>query len=378
MNGQSVALFCEIDLLCLLLLGYLSISTRGYQQAQRRLYSGFLICVMVCCISNEIYAFTEGHFIPGWDWLGYVNNMAFFLSALMGNCCWFVLSEHNLDGWVVQRRSHFALSMIPLVVITLLTLTTPIHHRVFYIEDGHYYRGDWYLALVIIPVLLILWSAVRAGIRATRKEYYANRKMYLLLAAYTGTLLLGELIQVLGKGKLPGLSVSGTALAFVVHEVTMRQQITQDALTQINNRGALEQHLHNRLHGAEPFYLIMLDLDRFKAINDTYGHAEGDRALQLLAQVLKQEAHAGWFVGRYGGDEFIMVTAAEEEEQVRAFILTFRAALRAAAEEKKLPYALEASMGYARRGPEADTIPDLLKAADSALYQDKHQRKAER
>ena len=84
-----------------------------------------------------------------------------------------------------------------------------------------------------------------------------------------------------------------------------------DGLTQIENRRSLEQRLHEmfehsvRLH--EPIACIMCDIDKFKTVNDTYGHQAGDEVLKEFAQILKSEAREIDRVGRYGGEEFLLL-----------------------------------------------------------------------
>ena len=84
-----------------------------------------------------------------------------------------------------------------------------------------------------------------------------------------------------------------------------------DGLTGIENRRSLEMHLHEmwlhstRLH--EPIALIICDIDKFKAVNDNYGHQAGDSVLKEFAQLLKSEAREIDRVGRYGGEEFLLI-----------------------------------------------------------------------
>ena len=84
-----------------------------------------------------------------------------------------------------------------------------------------------------------------------------------------------------------------------------------DGLTGVDNRRALEQRLHEmfehslRLH--EPIACVMCDIDHFKKVNDTYGHAAGDEVLKQFAEILKDEAREIDRVGRYGGEEFLLL-----------------------------------------------------------------------
>jgi diguanylate cyclase (GGDEF)-like protein len=93
----------------------------------------------------------------------------------------------------------------------------------------------------------------------------------------------------------------------------LKLQASRDALTGVANRGRLETQLEKMLDelkqtgGAFPISIIFLDVDHFKSINDNYGHAVGDRVLVELAKSLQHETYSGELVGRYGGEEFVLL-----------------------------------------------------------------------
>ncbi|WP_052128848.1 GGDEF domain-containing protein [Neosynechococcus sphagnicola] len=96
-----------------------------------------------------------------------------------------------------------------------------------------------------------------------------------------------------------------------------------DSLTEVNNRQAMELKLPQQIQSArllsQPLSLLMVDLDHFKDINDTYGHLVGDRALKLIAARLQRNLRTGDIPFRYGGDEFVVIlsnTALYEAIQV--------------------------------------------------------------
>ncbi|MCS7305331.1 MAG: diguanylate cyclase [Thermoguttaceae bacterium] len=108
----------------------------------------------------------------------------------------------------------------------------------------------------------------------------------------------------------------------------LHQQATLDPLTQVGNRAEFdrvyEAFIHTHLERQLPCSLIICDLDRFKQINDTYGHQAGDEVIKTLAALLKRAAHPGDLVARYGGEEFVLLcancdnaTAARRAEQIR-------------------------------------------------------------
>ena len=163
------------------------------------------------------------------------------------------------------------------------------------------------------------------------------------------------------------------ALRHAAHVLLSRtEQAATDPLTGLANRSAFSDHLDGRLRtrrSAEPVSLLVVDLDGFKAVNDTYGHVVGDQVLAEIARRLTDAAGPENFLARYGGDEFVVVAsgdlraAAEVRDRVTA-------ALAVPLEMDGRPIALGASIGAAAaRDHMAAT--DLVSAADQDMYRRK-------
>ena len=116
---------------------------------------------------------------------------------------------------------------------------------------------------------------------------------------------------------------------------------------------------------------IMIDLNGFKAINDTYGHAEGDTALILAAGLLKNAFGEYGVVTRYAGDEFVVILNTEDEQLVQSLIARAKENFEEVNGTHDKPYRLSASMGYAIADLHTETIADFMNRIDRQMYQDK-------
>ncbi len=152
----------------------------------------------------------------------------------------------------------------------------------------------------------------------------------------------------------------------------LRELASRDALTGIMNRRELfeqlEQHwVEHKDHG-DPLGCMMLDVDHFKKLNDTHGHAVGDQVLKSVARTLENTVGTRGLVARYGGEEFCVVTklnselTAEIAEAVRRDIAVGLAT----------PYSVTTSVGVSHVMHGAGTFQELLEQADKALYAAKH------
>jgi len=171
------------------------------------------------------------------------------------------------------------------------------------------------------------------------------------------------------------LTFHATLLGLVIGRILidLRYRSRHDALTGLLNRRAMEETLLVQMQRSrrtgEPFTVLMIDLDHFKTVNDRHGHAAGDRALKHTAAALKAELREVDAVGRFGGEEFLIVmpgatveTALPVAERLRQALVIDAAAVDGA------PLLLSASIGIAQWREPAEEPSRLLMRADAALY----------
>ena len=147
-----------------------------------------------------------------------------------------------------------------------------------------------------------------------------------------------------------------------------------DHLTGLKTRGYFEQQLELEIKRSERkgegFSLLMLDIDRFKSLNDTYGHHVGDKVLRRVAAVLTQDMREVDTVARYGGEEFVIVLPETTEEEGYSVAQRIRSSVE---EERFNVHAdhkepITISIGLAVFGKDATTGKQLVQRADAALY----------
>ncbi len=153
-----------------------------------------------------------------------------------------------------------------------------------------------------------------------------------------------------------------------------------DALTGLPNRMALDEHLHNalelaRLQPGRGVFVLLIDLDGFKPINDRLGHAAGDHVLQGVAQRLRGSLRQGDFVARLGGDEFVVVAPDEPGgEGLDGLLQRIRSAVQAPLRHAGQDLSVGASVGAAQFPHDGQDAQALLAAAHAAMYGHKLRR----
>jgi diguanylate cyclase (GGDEF)-like protein/PAS domain S-box-containing protein len=160
-----------------------------------------------------------------------------------------------------------------------------------------------------------------------------------------------------------------------VHELTEAQQraarsAERDALTDALSRRTMMERLDAATGscGTHPVGLFFIDLDHFKALNDEHGHAAGDALLLALARALQQAVRADDAVGRFGGDEFLVLAGVRDAAGAAALAEHLLKAVRTCITQQPLAQGVSASIGYALAPHDATQPLRLLQLADEAMY----------
>ena len=161
-----------------------------------------------------------------------------------------------------------------------------------------------------------------------------------------------------------------------LHE-KLRGQATHDRLTGLWNRAAIMDHLQRELARAERqgflIGVVLADLDHFKRVNDTYGHPAGDRVLQEAARRMQAVLRSYDRVGRYGGEEFLVISSGCDRSQAIALAERVRRSIEEEAFNLASgSIAMTSSLGVAISGSGFKDIDTLITAADKALYRAKN------
>ena len=216
---------------------------------------------------------------------------------------------------------------------------------------------------------------------ARKAEHRDERQLYWLIGVYPLGVLVFGLIQVFLLNA-PLFCFGCTIMMLSFYILHMQQMISLDQLTRLNNRGQINRFMEQFQYRENArIYAIMLDIDRFKTINDTYGHVEGDRALMVVAAELKAAARfekSRLFISRYGGDEFVLVTRTSREEDVQNLIRRINLDLEDKVLKDGLRYPLHISAGYSCFHGEGDTPTACLRRADEAMYIEKKKNHVKR
>lgn len=154
-----------------------------------------------------------------------------------------------------------------------------------------------------------------------------------------------------------------------------------DALTGVHSRNAYENDIRTldeeyHTNHARRFSLVFCDINGLKAVNNNFGHPEGDHYISTIAQILMQELKHAWRIYRMGGDEFMAIYRDIDPDTVEHEINRVHEVCREMTAER--PYTVEAAVGYASTGEQYRSLRDVLRVADFLMYKNKAEIKRSR
>ena len=264
---------------------------------------------------------------------------------------------------------------VQLVLIIINKFTGILY---FVNDNNEYKRGPMFLSLYVLSYIYVIFTCGRAFFGFFRAKNKNSKITLLKLASFPILPATGGLVQ-FAYPRLPMVCGTLSITVLLLYLDWTTQLISVDPLTGLNNRkqliNAYDHLIKNNGSDDVPIYLLMIDANKFKQINDTYGHIEGDAALVRIADSLRKgcvplKRRAN--IARYGGDEFVIVAKAESDDVINDLVTRIREELKNLNDMAKSPYEVTVSIGIAKTGDrEVLPLEELAARADEKLYEEK-------
>jgi diguanylate cyclase (GGDEF)-like protein len=287
----------------------------------------------------------------------------------------------------VQRRSAYRVAFSATTVVLACMAVQPVLHL---LGVHSVVRDDWQGAHIVLAVVCaaLAYTIINGGLVAVGiKLHHPTRPWLKTLgtrsenALELATLSLGGTAAVLVVTE-PALATFMLLPVIVLHRnILMRQleeKAAQDSKTGLLTAEEWRVRVANELiRTQEPFAVLMVDLDRFKRVNDVYGHVAGDTVLRTVAETVTAQLRGYDSVGRWGGEEFAVLLphvpeqgAREVAERIRRAVATLEARVTIDDKSQSIQ-GLSVSIGVACHPEAASTVDGLVHAADTAMYRAK-------
>ena len=376
--------YAEANIVCIIIFLFLLINDRIHstQQEKQLWFNRTLIAHILYFLSDIGWAAViSGHLVRNRVTVLLFNFLNF---VLLGKIAygWFMYMAATENMPLVKNRKKRAWCRIPLILSVGVLIALYIINPALLVTEDNQLTGLYYPLMLTVPIFYILISFVFSMINAAKEKHKETRRLYRLIGIYPMVVMLFGLLQTIFLDA-PLFCFGCTLMMLYFYIRNLQTMVSADSLTRLNNRGQIDRYMEQVQYRENVnTYAMMLDIDHFKEINDNFGHAEGDRALILVASSLRQAAERRempMFIGRYGGDEFTLFAQSPEGPEVMERLAEeIERILDEKQKEDGLLYTLKISFGYDMLRSGNDRMEDCLKRADRKLYENKRRKSAGR
>lgn len=355
------------NIISILLIGTLYLANRQKAEYDRdmRLLQQMMVTIGIANISDCCVYYLAGSSNIVIKVLVFLSGSGLFLGNVMIGYLWakFIMVHMNIPFSDIRRNIYRTIGLISIVLL-VINIFYPL---VFSVSDGRYQRGFAYIIFLIFAAFYILDSLY---LYVKRVKKIGSLKLFpvhiFLIPVILGVVIQAFFVEIAITWTSIAISVAGIMTAL------KNEIIFTDCLTGLYNREYLE-FLHKRACNKKDCWVsgIMIDLNGFKQINDNYGHAEGDLALCIVADLLLKSFSEYGVVTRYAGDEFVIMLNTTDDQLIQKIIKSAKKNFVTENEKNDKLYQLSASMGYAITNLSNETIDDFMNRIDEQMYQDK-------
>lgn len=354
----------------------------GVDRQEKQLkYDQVLIAFMLYFISDALWSGVDSGVFP-------VNR----LSVLLTNFSNFLISTFITYSWIryvmaveqVPGRNSMKTRLLlymPVFISVIILIITYLANPGILIDENMKTTGVFDIFFVSMPYIYLVAVIIYAMKKAIREDDPIEKKKHLAVSFFPMMVVVGGLTQILVMPTLPCFCFGCTIFMLIFFIKSLDDQVSTDPLTKLNNRGQLARYVSQennlRIEGRLT-YVIMIDINFFKKINDTYGHAEGDKALVILSQALVQSVRGSnmpIFLGRFGGDEFVIIAHPVTASEIEELKLSIRKNVADKCHKEKKEYILSIGIGCDMLLEGNDSFHKCMQRADDRLYEDKEEFK---
>ena len=366
--------YIESLLLCLAILAVLFVANlKFWRPVIINRLSLVYIFLAVAIIFYIGWSFTEGK--PQFAWL---DKLCIIAGSIMMTltCMFYYYYVLKQVGLFFKKAKFWYISSFlaiggsaTLFIISYWTGTT------FYIdENGFSQNGPLFFADLIASYAYIVCGVTFALVKAHKAELLSDKHRFITIAAAAiPTVLLGILDMVLPYPDVLPTTYFGAVISLLfLFARSTAGRMTRDPLTGLLNRIAFDSSLNraSKKRGPASLWLLVIDINRFKHINDTYGHSVGDVVLVKLSNTLESIADQyKATVGRWGGDEFVLFAELNDDDVADKLIRDLKSRVYTECNQDER-FIVSVSVG-ASKLREFETLKHLFDEADHMLYEDK-------
>ena len=359
-NGLTVLMMCYL-LSC-------RRKNRESLHTEDKVYDGIAKVNILGAVAETISFLVDGKSFIGCRQLNYISNSLCFIGTVSMGLLWCLYVNLRIYRNFKKISEKMAVVMIPWMIEVIMVLGNLIKPGIMFkvSADNVYQRTGGALAGYITLVIYLAYSLYMV---------YHSRKQgvnlsYFPVFYFVCICFAGVLIQLVFYGVTSSWLLTAVTLIFTQMQ-SYAENIYMDELSGLYNRRYLKAVLAKRKNtDANSLYGIMMDVNDFKYINDSFGHSMGDKAISTMGNILFKSIPDAGIAIRYAGDELIVLLTDADKACVLATINEINKNISRFNDSKAEPFELSVSMGYAEFGKD-DNAEVFLRNMDDKMYEEK-------
>ncbi len=364
-------------MICLLLAFDFGLPTIEIKTYDKNLFNHLLFYTVILLITDALGWLLAN--LEGFAFANFLVTAIYYSMHLLICTYWIMYCDYIIYEDEVHAKKVRTIFMIPTIILTILAFMSYKYSILFNITaDNQYYRGDYYILFIIVNYFYVIYSIYKIVKQMIKNKLNnkKNNRLYTLIV-YPALPISGVILQTIYYGVNITWLLTAVSL-IIVYFNFQNAQLIIDPLTKISNRyrfeGVFDKHYNNQ-EGEMLKFLAIIDVDRFKGINDRYGHLEGDEVLEKVAKILREKAKPKDYVARIGGDEFAIFGNCNNENEVKMLERSIQAEINKYNKNSDKDYKISISMGYTTQNIEhSKSREELVFEADTNMYQNKQSK----
>ncbi len=375
-NTKAILVSFDIAsiIICLLLQSDFGSHTVKIKSFDKKIFNKLVLATELILITDALSWIVIG--LENYVVISYLVLSIYFSLHLYMCTIWIMYCDFQIN----QDKAHTIkirnILLIPTTIVTIISFMSYKYPTVYNLtSDNTYHRGDYYSYFIGLCFLYLAYSVYLASkkILFYKKHNYTSEKL-LILIIYPILPVAGTIIQTL----FFGLNITWILITISLIIVYFNFQNTLlmiDPLTKISNRYRFDTFLDKHFYD-ESFnkikFIAIIDLNKFKNINDEYGHLEGDKVLKIVSEILTKIANKDDIVARLGGDEFVIFGERETIDTIEKIKTDINFEIDKHNQYSNNKYIISLSIGFSVQNKNnSKSKKQMFIEADESMYKEK-------
>lgn len=388
--ATEFSLGIEIDIVCLVLLGLIMLNIWRSGDKSKMNYLSFIAMIGFLVFADAALRFvsTDGCNNTFDTTINCNSSSKYVILWSCSQMLLMMLVPYIIFAFLYWMSSNknktkitkIMLFTIPLLVMSYFVVTSSSNGYIkFLTYKGAFVHGKFYSALIYVVIFYSCLACLNIYNFLNQKSDFIAEIMYSKFDKYT--FYIACLLPFVSAPfslyyDIPLVNIGYTVCLYSIMSLHQHMRISIDDLTGLNNRNELRTYLDNLLSMPDAerskTFMMFIDVNHFKSINDNFGHTEGDVVLMEISRLLKAVAGSfNCFLCRYGGDEFILIKKNANEERAASVCKYIDKSVNSLKALTLAPYELSVSTGYVRFDKRFSNAQQFIDAADKIMYETK-------